>query len=309
MKLPVFKAVAMTFAFVAANAVDLIKIVWLPIVAVIAVMAGLLPAYMRSMMDASTASPSDPQSAMAAFAAMAPMFLLMFIMSIAFYLVVFTGILKLVIHGEKPRLPFYIGFGADELRLLGTWMLMLVIFIGAYLGMAIVIGASSFAAMSSPMVGGILVLVMTVVSLVAFCWLMLRMSLATPATIGQRTIGLGPSWNVAKGNVWRLFGYWLIWILLLMIIEVVMVIVLMPGYFAAMGDMSAAMGSGSVEQVEAASRQMNEAALSMYDGSAAGIAGLVVAGAVGTLLIVFFAVSGGVAWRLMTETSPEKHFE
>ena len=40
---------------------------------------------------------------------------------------------------------------------------------------------------------------------------MLRLSLATPATIGQRTIGLGPSWNAAKGNVWRLLGYWLIW--------------------------------------------------------------------------------------------------
>jgi hypothetical protein len=310
MKLPVFKAVATTFAFIAANALELVKIVWLPVALMLVLMAVVMPGYMQAIVGASTADPAAAsQEAMAALSAGTPIFLLVFVVSIAWYLVLFAGILKLVLNGEKPKLPFYIGFGGDEFRLLGTWVLQMLIFIGAYLGIAIVGGAAGFFAMSSPVIGGIAVLIVVVAGLVAFCWLMLRLSLATPATVGQRTIGLGPSWNAAKGNVWRLLGYWLIWGVIFMVIEIAMIAVLMPGYFEAMGDMFTAAGSGSVENVEAATQKMNDAMMSMYSGTPGSIASLAAGMILGTFAIVILAVAGGVAWRLMTETSPEKHFE
>jgi hypothetical protein len=214
-----------------------------------------------------------------------------------------------VVHGEKPKLPFYIGFGGDEFRLLGTWVLQFLIFIGAYLGILLITGAAGFLAMASPLLGGIAALIAALAGMVAFCWLMLRMSLATPATIGQRTIGLGPSWNAAKGNVWRLLGYWLIWGIIFILIEIVILAVMMPGYFEAMGEMTTAAGSGSTEAVEAATQKMNDVMMSMYAGTPGSIATLVAGFVLGTAAIVLMAVAGGVAWRLMTETSPEKHFE
>ncbi|HEV7694234.1 MAG TPA: hypothetical protein VGO52_25590 [Hyphomonadaceae bacterium] len=310
MKLPVFKAVAMTFAFLGAHLLDLVRIVWLPMALMLVLMAVVMPGYMQTIMGASTADPAAAsEEAMAAFSASAPVLLLLFVVSIAFYLVLFAGVLKLVLHGENPKLPFYAGFGGDEFRLLGTWVLQLLIFIGAYIGIALVGGAAAFLAVSSPMLGGIAALVVIIVGMVAFCWLMLRLSLATPATIGQRTIGLGPSWNVAKGNVWRLLGYWLIWGIVFMVIEIVMIALLMPGYFEAMGDIFTAAGSGSPEGVEAATQKMNDAMMSMYAGTPGSIASQAGGLILGTAAIVMMAVAGGVAWRLMTDTSPEKHFE
>jgi hypothetical protein len=247
--------------------------------------------------------------AMAAMSAMMPIIFITMLLSLAFYLVIFAGVLKLVIHGEKPKLPFYIGSGADEFRLLGTWVLLILVFIGAYLGFVLVVGAAGFLALSSPLAGGIAMLVAGLAAMVAFCWLMLRMSLATPATIGQRTIGLGPSWNVAKGNVWRLLGYWIIWGLIFMLLEFVIISVMMPGYFQAMGEIFAAAGAGRTEEAQAAVEQMNQASLGMYDGSLGAIARFAAGTILGTMAIVVFAVAGGVAWRLMTDTSPEKHFE
>jgi hypothetical protein len=310
MKLPVFKAVATTFAFTATNFLDLIKIVWAPIALMIVLFALIMPGMGQSMLAMSTVDPgASSEEAMTAFAAMAPMFLLLFVISIAFYLVVFAGVLKLVVHGEKPKLPFYIGFGGDELRLLGTWLLLMLIFIGAYIGVLFVFLILGFLVAAVPAVGIIILPVGGIAALVVYCWLMLRMSLATPATVGQRTIGLGPSWNASKGNVWRLLGYWLIWGLIFFVIQTILIIVLMPGYFEAMGDVFAAAGTGSVEAVDAASQRMNEVALAMYDGSPAALARTVAGIIIGTLAIVVLAVAGGVAWRLMTETSPEKHFE
>jgi len=315
MKLPVFKAVAMTFAFLAANALDLIKIVWAPVALFLVIMIVVMPGYMQAIMGASTSTfdPADPAAgsaeAMAAFSAAAPVFLLIFFASIAWYLVIFTGVLKLVIHGEKPKLPFYLGFGGDEFRLLGTWVLLFLVFVGVYIGIALLGAAAAFLAVSSPLLGGIAALIVFVVGMVALCWLMLRMSLATPASIGQRTIGLGPSWNAAKGNVWRLLGYWLIWGVIFIVIEIVMIAVLMPGYFEAMGAVFTAAGSGSTEGVTAATEEMNEAMMSMYAGTPGSIATMAGGFILGTLALVIMAVAGGVAWRLMTETSPEKHFE
>jgi hypothetical protein len=55
--------------------------------------------------------------------------------------------------------------------------------------------------------------------------------------------------------------------------------------------------------------RLNQVSLSMYDGSLGAVARFAAGTILGTLAIVVFAVAGGVAWRLMTETSPEKHFE
>ena len=76
-----------------------------------------------------------------------------------------------------------------------------------------------------------------------------------------------------------------------------------------MSEIFAAAGAGQMEETQAAVERMNQASLAMYDGSLGAI-GRYAAGAIlGTMAIVVLAVAGGVAWRLMTDTSPEKHFE
>ena len=249
----------------------------------------------------------DPQQAMAALSAALPMALLLFVVSIAAYLIIFAGILKLVIRGQKPSLPFYLGFGADEWRLLGTWLLMMLIFIGAEILIVIASALIGFLAVNLGGVGGVIAFVAILALFVALIWLCVRFSLATPATIGAETIGIGPSWNISKGNVWRLLGYWVIWGLILVVVEILVLLMVMPGYFQAMGDIFAS--GGDPAQLQRATQEMTDAALGLYDfSSPLNVLRLVLSGVIGALVFATVAVSGGVAWRLMTDESPEKHF-
>jgi len=308
MKLPVFKAVGMTFAFVLAHWLDLLKIMWLPLVLVIGVSAFIAPSYMQSMMAVGGGGATDPEAAMAAMSAALPMALLLFVVSIAAYLIIFAGILKLVIRGEKPSLPFYLGFGSDEWRLLGTWVLLMLIFIGVEIVAGIVGGLATGLAISVPGGGAYIAIAIGFVIFVALCWVGLRFSLATPAAIGAQTIGIGPSWNTSKGNVWALFFYWLIWGLIFFIVEVVLITILMPGYFQAMGDIFNS--AGDPERLQSASEAMTASAMAMYDfSSPLNIVKLAASALIGTFLFATFAVAGGVAWRLMTDSQPEKHFD
>jgi hypothetical protein len=157
--------------------------------------------------------------------------------------------------------------------------------------------------------GPFIVIAVACVALVAFLWLNLRLSLATPAAVGQRTIGIGPSWNASKGNVFRLFGYWLVWAIIFAVVEFVLILALMPGFFEAYGQIMTASAAGDLAQAEAASQSLNETMALMYDGSPMSIARLGGATLIGSLLFALWAVAGGVAWRLMTDDQPEKHFE
>jgi len=267
-----------------------------------------MPGYMQTMMAVGPDGSADPQAALTAMSAVLPMLLLLFLASIAAYMIIFAGILKLVIRGEKPSLPFYLGFGSDEWRLLGTWLLLILIFIGAYILFGVVVGLLGLLAVNMPGVGAIIAFVGMFAAFIAYIWLCLRFSLATPAAIGGQTIGVGPSWNLSKGNVWRLLGYWVIWGIIFFIVEIIIVLIMMPGYFQAMGDIFGS--AGDPARIQQASNEMNQAALAMYDfSSPLNIAKMVASSLIGTLLFAMFAVSGGVAWRLMTDDRPEKHFE
>ncbi len=307
-KLPVFKAVGTTLAFVLEHWLDLLKIMWLPLVLVILLSAAVAPAYMQGVMAVGQSGGSDPEQALAAMSATLPMALLLMLVSIAAYLIIFAGILKLVILGEKPSLPFYLGFGSDEWRLLGTWALQILIFIGAELVLTIAVTVAGAVAVNIPGAGVVILLVLSFAGLAAFIWLGLRLSLTTPAAIGAQTIGIGPSWNATKGNVWRLLGYWLILGLLFLAITIALMLIIMPGYFQGIADM---IGSGgNPDQLQRASREMTEAGLAIYDlSSPINIVRMVASNVVGMFVFATMAVAGGVAWRLMTDDHPEKHFE
>jgi hypothetical protein len=308
MKLPVFKAIGMTFAFVVSNWLDILKIVWLPIVLLIGAYALIMPGYMASFAGfMQTGSQPSPEEAAQIFGSVLPLAFGLLLVSMAFNMIVFAGILKLVIRGEKPSLPFYIGFGGDEWRLLATWVLVFLIFFGAQIAFALVTGVVTFALGAA---GAIVALVLMLVYFVGLIWMCVRLSLATAATVGASTIGIGPSWSASKGNAWRLFFYWFIWGIIFAILYVAIILILMPDYFTQLGQVMAAAQGGSVQEIEAASNAMTASAMSIYDfSSPAGIAALAIVTVLGVIGTAFWIVSGGVAWRLLTDDQPEKHFE
>lgn len=247
MKLPVRKAIGATFAYFIAELATVIRIVWAPLLLMGVALAIATPRYLQAVLAISDLGPQpDPNDVLPL---VGPMFASLGLMSLIFalgYPMIFSGVMRHVIRGEAPRLPFYLNFGADELRVLGTYIL-----VGLMTGLVYMVGAIGAAAVSAifgalgaitgaKALVGLGSLIIMVAFLGALLWFVLRMSLALPAAIGARTIGIAISWEATKGNVLRLFGFWLFWISLLIIVETVLLLILSPDYLAQMGAMIAA---------------------------------------------------------------------
>lgn len=120
--------------------------------------------------------------------------------------VVYAAVYRAFLRPEEGGLGYF-RFGADELRLLGAYFLLLLL----YLGVSIV-GAVPVAGLA---VGGgeIGQGLSGLLNLVKFCllaWGAVRLSLALPATFATRRIALGESWRLTKGQFWKLTGAYLL---------------------------------------------------------------------------------------------------
>ena len=119
MRFPVFKAFAAGLAYIFTQFLTLLRILWLPALLMMAINFALLPTVMEAQLAMLEIDPeADPA---AVFETMGPMFKTMGIMYLAaaiFYPMMMAGVLRHVTRGEAPRLPFYLRFGGDEIRII-----------------------------------------------------------------------------------------------------------------------------------------------------------------------------------------------
>ncbi len=309
MKLPVFTALGALLSYIAVHFFTLIKIIWLPTLLLTAVMAYVMP----SMMDAqlqlvAIEETGDPAQAAAALAPLLRNSGLIFVASLVLYPMMMAGVLKHVIRGDAPRLPFYLQFGGDELRMLLAYILVFIIsivvaivgilgasVIGVVVGVAL--GAISEAA------AGLGMLILVLATIVAVIWFALRLSLVFPAAIGARSVGVAQSWEQTKGATLGLFFYWFITLILMMVLMTPVWLLMAGGYFSVFGEFfSAAMADPSAaEQLgEEFERRILEMQAEMWDRSSPSF-WMVIAGSWLSLIVQygFTSVAGGVAWRYL----------
>jgi len=116
-----------------------------------------------------------------------------------------------VLLGEKLRLPFYLGFGGAELRVLGTFILLMIL-----LMLVDIVGNLGIAALAlagraaGPETGKLIESLLTLAYTLFTLWLQLRLSLSLPAAVAERRIGLPVSWYKTKGNSLRLLLYYIL---------------------------------------------------------------------------------------------------
>lgn len=307
MKLPVFKAFGTTFAMVFGHFIEFFKILWLPLAALMA-LAGWMVQRVFSLstqiLDLSTnAQHPDPHAMLQQVMPMLSFAGLIFLAEIIFIPMIMAGILRYVIRGEKANLGIaYLHYGGDELRILITFILQMLLFLVIYILGAIAIGllVAGLGSVSAqaPIIGGI---VGGIVLAIFMIWVCLRLSLALPAAVGAKKIGIGPSWSVTKGNVWRLLGYWTLWCIVWWVVEAILITVLMPGYFHDLAALFQATSShaGDVEATRQAVLQWQQQFMGQFAGRMPLIMG--VGFVVAFVLYPLLIGSGGVAYRLMTE--------
>jgi hypothetical protein len=147
---------------------------------------------------------------------------------------ILSGITKEALGTRTGSRFYYLQFGNAELQVLVALILMVVILIGVMIacllgGIVIgMVGAILSAAVPGTTGGrvfvGIFAFIAFVAAFVASFYVLARsLFLLVPASVAENTIAVSRSWQLARGNIWRIFGIGVLVVLPLAIIELVIV--------------------------------------------------------------------------------------
>jgi hypothetical protein len=300
MNFPVFKAFSAGLAYIVAHFFTIVKILWLPTLLLMAVQVYLMPSMIDAQVQLGGMEQGGDPTAM--FAAMGPMMrttALLYVAMAILYPMMIAGLLRHVIRGEAPRLPFYLWFGADELRIVAAFLLLII--------MAIILGIAGFLSvmvvgltlsLAAGALGGILMGFAPLVLLGVLIWFFIRMSIVYAATVGERTVGVAESWNITAGHFWGLFFYWILWALLMIVITLIFFALISPAYMPFMMEMMSSMSDPSaMEQVET---RMLEMQRDMWDLSRPGAWLSIISTYLFTMVYTaMWVVPAGIAYRYL----------
>jgi hypothetical protein len=299
MPLDIAKGIGRTFSFLFGHIIDVLKIAWLPIVLQLAAFYLLMPGYVRGTAALGLA-PTEPEEIAAAWGQALPGFglfavfmLITFVTSIAMV----VGITRLTLTGEKPRAPFYLGWGKDEWRLMGGWL----IFAAIIAGLAVLLQGGGI--LLGGMLGGgpiaaMIILVVNLIFLLAIFTVCVRLSLLAPATLALGKMGLRESWERTDDHFWGFLGFWLLFFLMIFVVYLVIYFnfSLPPGYFGAFA------GVTSPEDMREAMVEANDLMVASYDFSNIGNALRQTPGAlIGPVGGIITTIAGAMAWKLTSE--------
>jgi len=134
------------------------------------------------------------------------------LIALGVFVLLWAAVFRAVLFPEDRRF-FYLRLGMDELRLLGT---VLVVFVGGYLAVVVggVIVTMVLVAIGKAVAGdGGAGLVAILAFVALFCvaiWAFVRVSPCGPLTIYRRKVIIGPAWRLTKGVFWRLLAAYLL---------------------------------------------------------------------------------------------------
>ncbi|MDB5476061.1 MAG: hypothetical protein JWP49_1572 [Phenylobacterium sp.] len=109
-----------------------------------------------------------------------------------------AGLFRLMLRPDQPGF-LHLRLGADELRILAVWGVMLA-------GVFLLIGVSAVVVAAGRKLGPLGGVAAWLAVAAGGLWLALRLSLATVTTFAERRITLSASWRLTRGHVWSLLG-------------------------------------------------------------------------------------------------------
>jgi len=184
-----------TFRFVRGNIGPIF--VWAGIVVLISLSSRLVmaPFYQERLADMQSGTPPSPHLGTVFLPAL---------FWIAVLTILWAAAFRAVFFPEQRRFA-YLRVGMDELRLLGT---SLVLFVGGYI-VALIIGGIAIG-IGYAAGGGMIAVVLGLILFCALVWVATRVSPAGAMTILERKVVIGPAWRLTRGAFWRLFGAYVV---------------------------------------------------------------------------------------------------
>lgn len=302
MKFPVIKAFSATFAYLARHGVELAKALWLPSALLVALQLYTMPPLFSSLASlVALGENPDPTEAAAALGELGKWLLVMLAGSAIAYPMMTVASLQHIVRGEQLKLPFYLRYGGDELRVLAAYILIslmvIVISVVGGLGLSVVV---VIVALVFPQARTLANSLGELVLNVALIWFRLRLCALYPASIATGEIGFGIAWSVTKGSAFRLLAFWIL--IGLTLLPAVMLMAPFTGDLFAMIMKLSEYGADEAAAREAAIPILKELGRLFSDENpayAAFIAALFV-GTVATTAII--NVASGIVWRCLTDS-------
>lgn len=179
---------------------------------------GLLGPDLAQLQATNGQPPKDPAVLMATFGRLLPGYLVLIPVILASNAVMGAAMIRVVLTPDDSRFGF-LRLGADELRQAGLGLLAFVVFIGLYLGAALVIGlAAGLGFVAGQAAGTIVAGALICAGIGAFMVAAVRLSMAPALTFERRRIDLFGSWAITRGYFWPLAGAYLLIIALLAVV-------------------------------------------------------------------------------------------
>jgi hypothetical protein len=241
-KIPVGRTIGRSYGFAFGDFLPLLGVLWLPLL--LSGVAGyfiLLPIYQHlpDMLDAISRNPNGSRTVPPEIFETFRWSGLFNLFALAMLAVIAVGVTKEALGLRKGPRFVYLAFGADEFRIIGGYILVFALMIAGAIALEIVaailaiVGAAVFASGTAghldPKAAGsgvhlaiLLVGLLVVLVEFAFAYVYVRLSyLIVPVTVAEHRFGVWRSWELTKGNFWRIFAVTLAILLPIMIIEFV----------------------------------------------------------------------------------------
>lgn len=247
-KIPVGTTIARTYGFAFGNFFTNLGAVWIPFALIMVSSYFLTPHYVTAFAHFPELPQPRPgaapvmaavqtvlQSDLKIMGAVAPYLITAFAISFVSVAAMFAALTREALGIRQGSLLLSFPFGAACWRLIGAYLLVVLVFIGLYLGMAltlVIMGVlvTIVGGMMGRVAAGLGAIVFglgALVAVAAFILASVRLSfLVAPVVVAENRISLGRSWELTRGNFWRIVAIVLSVLIPLFVFELVLIVFL-----------------------------------------------------------------------------------
>lgn len=208
-KIPVFETIAHAYGFATGNFLRVLGIVWAPLVVSIAVGLMVTPGFLGNH------TPINDLEAIRRDSLRLSPFI--FVFSLFIRAMIGVGVTELALGKRKANTFVYFSLAAPVWRLIGAWLLFILVMILIYIGLIILtvvlaivggiaVKSLALSASTNEMAIGALVLLCIVSFAGALIYTMARLTfLIPPVVVDENKVDLARGWELTKGSFWRIF--------------------------------------------------------------------------------------------------------
>lgn len=201
------------------------------VAAVVALMGGSMAALMTQAAALEGIDDPSPEQLLPAIGAYLSMMGVLMPLSLLFGAVLYTAVNRAVLRPQEKAFG-YLRLGADELRVLVVYLVLMVL---AIILSAVLFGAvgliAGLTAAAAENLAALIGVVGAIAAICLFVWLLVRFSLALPITVAERRIAIFDSWSLTRGHFWGLLGMAILAIILSFVVQLLAWMVFMPFMF------------------------------------------------------------------------------